>query len=414
MEKIKIAVVGCGGIFANHWTGYIEQRDKGFNDFEIVAFCDLIPERAQAYADKYEEAFGTKAKVFSSVDALIASDVDYKVASVQVPHSEHHKVAIPLMRAGKHIMIEKPLAITMRAAKMMMDEAKKCGVVLKVLENYRYAVSERAAAWAVKSGMIGTPRMVTMMDVGLRQWYWEWRDHKYIAGGAWTIDGGIHFADLWMNILGPVRRVTAIKRTYDNIRYKKFAQQDESQQAKENATKYRKTRSLLSVNPDTFGEPIESDLEDTTSALLEFDNGVIGTWLVTRSAPGFVDRGITIAGSEGSLKWYVGIIDYAQNIVVTWEDLQKQYLESLTKEESEFWFPGGLRDTMALEQREFFDFLKGERELEVTADTGYLDMAIPYAVYESAEKGDWVTVQDVMDLKEEAYQSDINKKVGIE
>ena len=110
----------------------------------------------------------------------------------------------------------------------------------------------------------------------------------------------------------------------------------------------------------------------------------------------------------------MGIIDYAQNIVVTWEDLQKQYLESLSKEESEFWFPGGLRDTMALEQREFFDFLKGERELEVTADTGYLDMAIPYAVYESAEKGDWVTVQDVMDLKEEAYQSDINKKVGIE
>jgi predicted dehydrogenase len=126
--------------------------------------------------------------------------------------------------------------------------------------------------------MIGTPRLMTMMDVGLRQWYWDWRDHKYVAGGAWTLDGGIHFGDLWMNILGPVRRVQAVSRTYDTTRYKQF-------DAKKNdkPTSYRKTRSLLSVNPETCGEPVESDLEDTTSAVLEFENGVLGTWLVSRA-----------------------------------------------------------------------------------------------------------------------------------
>lgn len=413
MDKIRIAVVGCGGIFSAHWAGYKEQHEAGFDDFEIVAFCDLIESKAQDYADKYEKTFGTKPLVFDSVDALMASGVEFDAAEVQVPHSEHHVVAMRLMNAGKHVFTEKPLAITMRAGRMMMDCARKNGVVLKVMENYRYALSERAAAWAVTSGMIGKPRLMTMMDVGLRQWYWDWRDHKYIAGGSWTIDGGIHFADLWMNILGPVRRVQAVMNVYDNVRYKNFETAELTESARANQTKYRKTRSLLAVNPQTFGEPVVSDLDDTTSAILEFENGVIGTWLVSRTAPGKVNRDISISGSEGTLTWNEGISDYKEDVVVSWDALQKLYLESLTPEQKEFLFPRGMRHTMALEQREFFDFLKGKRQLEVTDEVGYLDMAVPYAVYEAATSGHAVLLKDVMDLKFEGYQKPINDRLGI-
>ena len=408
MRKIKIAVIGCGGIYSLHWEGWKEQFDKGYDDFELVAFCDIVPERAQAYADKYEALTGIKASVFSSIDALFASGIEFEVAELQVPHSEHHRLAITLLDAGKHVMIEKPLAITMRAAKQMMNCARKNGVTLKVMENYRYSISERAAAWAVKSGMIGQPRLMTMMDVGLRQWYWDWRDHKYIAGGCWTLDGGIHFADLWMNILGPVKKVQAVSKTYDTTRYKDF-----DIVKKDEPIYYRKTRSLLPVNPQTFGTPVESDLEDTTSAILEFENGVLGTWLVSRAAPGKVNRDIIISGSEGTLIWGKGISDYSEKTVISWEELKEMYVKRLTDEEKETIFPHGLQSTGALEQREFLDFIEGKRALEVTDEIGYLDMAVPYAVYEAAASGRSVLVKDVMDLKEETYQKEINEKLGI-
>ena len=408
MSEIRIAVVGCGGIFNDHWNAYLQQFEKGFNDFEIVAFCDIVKERAEAFADKWNKAKGTKPAVFASVEELLASGVEFEVAEVQVPHNVHHSVEITLMKAGKHIMTEKPLGMTMRAAKLMMDCARENNVTLKVMENYRYDSRERAAAWAVRSGMIGTPRTLTMLDTGIRQWYWDWRDHKNIAGGCWTLDGGIHFADLWMNILGPVKSVQAVSAAYDTTRYKSYDKTEERQDFK-----YRNTRSLLKVNPDTFGEPIESDLEDTTSAVLEFECGVIGTWLVSRSSTGFNERKIVIAGSRGALEWGEGIKDYTGETVIGWDELEKMYFDSLTDEEKEFFFPGGLSHTIALEQREFFDFYNGKRELEVTDETGYLDLAVPYAVYESAATGRKISIADVMALREETYQKALNDSMGI-
>ena len=412
MEKIKIAVVGCGGIFCAHWNAYCMQMEKGFDDFEIVAFCDIVKEKADEYADKWLEKKGVRPAVFTSVEELLASGIEFSVGEVQVPHNVHHVVAMALMNAGKSVMTEKPLGMTMRAAKMMMECARKNGVTLKVMENYRYEDSERAAAWAVKSGMIGTPRTLTMIDSGLRQWYWDWRDHKYIAGGAWTIDGGIHFADLWMNILGPVKSVMAVSGTYDTTRYKNYDKTEERQEFK-----YRTTRSLLKVNPETYGEPIESDLEDTTSAVLEFESGVIGTWFVSRSSTGFNDRKIIIAGSKGAVEWGEGVKDYTGDTVISWDKLIKMYMNSLSAEEKEALFPAGLSHgfdtTVALEQREFFDFYNGKRELEVTDETGYLDLAVPYAVYESAATGRKIKIKDVMELKEETYQKDLNDSLGI-
>jgi predicted dehydrogenase len=135
MDSIRIAVVGCGGIFSAHWEGYQEQLAKGFDDFELVAFCDLVEEKARDYADKYLAATGKQAKVFTSVEEMLASDADFQVVSLQVPHAVHHTLAIRCLNAGKHVMTEKPLGITMRAAKRMMEAAKANGVTLKVMEN---------------------------------------------------------------------------------------------------------------------------------------------------------------------------------------------------------------------------------------------------------------------------------------
>ncbi|MDR1550527.1 MAG: Gfo/Idh/MocA family oxidoreductase [Hungatella sp.] len=412
MKKLKFAIIGCGEIFLSHWEGYVEQREKGFDDFEIAAFCDLDLARARKYAGKYKKVFGKEAAVFQNTDDLLHSETDFQVASIQIPHSSHHVEAIKCLNEKKHVMIEKPLAITLKAARMMMDCAIENGVQLKILEDYRYALSERAAAWAVRTGLIGQPRILNVMDIALRQWSWDWRDEKYIAGGGWTLDGGIHFADLWMNILGPVEKVTAVSRVYDNIRYKKFVKK-KVRANDEAISQYRKTRSIQLVERRNLEEPMESNLEDTTSAFLEFENGVLGTWVVSRSATGRLDRTFCLSGSEGSLIWKKGIYDCNNDMIVSWNELQEEFLSKITSEEREFLFPKGLAKTMALEQREFIDYLYGRRELEVTAQTGYEDLALVYAVYESAAVGQSVLVKDVMELKAHRYQEEINKVLKI-
>ncbi len=412
MEKVKIAIVGCGEIFIDHWTGYVEQYNKGFRDFEITAFCDLDIKRAEEYATKYKEVFKADAAVFQNVDQMLASDIDFSLVSIQIPHSEHHKEALKCLKAKKNVMIEKPLAITLKAAKSMMKCADDNGVTLKVMEDYRYALSERAAAWAVESGLIGTPRLLNVMDIGLRQWSWGWRDEKYIAGGGWTLDGGIHFIDLWMNILGPIKRVTAVSRCYDNVRYKTFKKK-KSKANINTISKYRKTRSLQMIERENLSNPIKTDLEDTTSAILEFENGVLGTWVVSRAATGRHDRTFVLSGSEGALIWKDGIYNYNNDMVINWDELQEVFLNNISKEQKELLFPNGLRKTMGLEQREFIDYLLGRRSLEVTAETGYNDLAVAYSVYESAVLGKSVLVDEIMNLKIQNYQNDINSALGI-
>ena len=415
MNKVKIALIGCGRMASGHLIGLGTIHDRGYDDYEIVAFCDILESNAQSFSDEYKKMTGLEVPVVVGVDSLLKSDIDFAAAALMLPHVDHHTEIIKLIKAGKHILTEKPLGITLRAAKMIMDAAKENNVILQVAENYRLSPDERAIAWAIKSGRIGTPRVLYMLDVGERLWHWDWRDELDVAGGAWTVDGGVHFADLWMNALGDVNRVTGISKTFSTKRYKKF-NIDESTKALMNTQMkdYRKTRSLLPANPDSFGEPVEATVEDTTSAILEFDSGVIGTWLVSRAAPGKVSREITVHGSEGSITWNIGIMNYRGEVVTTQEVLTEEYMNSLSDDEKEFLFPSGITDTLAIEWRYFIDALTKGRTLEVPGMVGYKAMAVPMAVYESAAlNGQPVLMQDVLDLKIENYQKEINKRIGI-
>ncbi len=415
MEKVKIAFIGCGGMGGSHLSALKEMYDNGYEDFEIVAFCDIKKEHAQKFAQDYTEHTSKDVPVIEGVDELLSSGIDFDAAAIQVPHSEHHKEILKLIEAGKHVMTEKPLGITLRPAKMIMDAAQEQNVILQVAENYRLSPKERAIAWAIKEKMIGEPRIMYMFDIGERQWYWDWRDHLDISGGAWTVDGGVHFADLWINALGDIKTVRALSKTYSTKRYKKYQVDDETKAIMEkNMKNYRNTRSLLPANPDSYFEPVEADVEDTTSAILEFESGVLGTWLVSRAAPGKPSREITVHGTLGSITWEQGIMNYRGEVVMTQDELTDQYLESLSEDEKEHLFPKGITETVTIEWRYFIEALTKGRPLEVDGMVAYKAMAVPMAVYESAARdGEAIQMEDVLDLTVEDYQGPINKRIGL-
>ena len=138
MEKTRIVLIGCGGMASGHLKSLGLLHDKGYTDFEIVAFCDIIKSHAQDFSTKYEEMTGQSVPVVVGVDTLLASDIQFDAAALMLPHVEHHRETIKLIKAGKDIMSEKPLGITLRAAKMIMDAAKKLELFYRLQKTIDY------------------------------------------------------------------------------------------------------------------------------------------------------------------------------------------------------------------------------------------------------------------------------------
>ena len=121
---------------------------------------------------------------------------------------------------GKHVIIEKPFGITMRACQLMMEAADRNDKIISVAENYRLARIQRTRSWAIAQGRIGEPRMFFWVEVGEGLGKWGWRNFKMDAGGGWALDGGVHFTDLMRYILGlEAEEVYAINKAYEPYRY---------------------------------------------------------------------------------------------------------------------------------------------------------------------------------------------------
>jgi len=415
MNIINIAFIGCGSMAGAHCNSLKVLWDAGFRDFKVVAVCDIVEERAIDMSGRFKEFTGYAPVVYTDAQTMFDNEPEIRSVLVITPHNDHHVSACIAMESGANVLIEKPIGITVRAAKIIMACAEKTGKLLHVAENYRMDINERALHWAISEGFIGTPRILNWIDVGERLWYWDWRDHLDISGGAWTFDGGVHHSDLFQYNLGSIKRVTAVMNTYETMRFASYESISDYEQAKldKKYAHFRKTRSLKPIDPATLKEPVEATVEDTTAAILEFDSGVIGTWLVSRAAPGKVDRSNVIYGSKGAAFWGDGIYNSSQEQIYTKESLAEAFMESLSAEEKEIFFPYGVMDSLSIEWMQHFNALNGIRPVEVTAEVGLNAMLIPMAIYESAFTGVPVLVDDVLNLKIEKYQEEINKLCGI-
>lgn len=385
-DQLNIALIGCGGMMGGHVNAYRELRAKGFDDFRIVACCDVRPDAARAYADRIGEFQKPKPAVYSSVEDLLARQDDLRACDISVLHREHHVVAAMCAEAGKHVTIEKPLAITMRAGKAMLDACAAAGVKLHVAENYRRALSERANNWAIKTGRIGEPWMVYWIDAGLRLWYWTWREHRMDAGAGWTLDGGVHFADMFRYHIGPVEEAYAVTRAFWPHRYEQ-------------------------ADP-LGGKIIDVDVEDCMIAILKFEGApTVGQWTLASACHGGGFGRRAVYGSEGCLDWGAGL--KSGDAEMDRQALEAAFMKSLGDDEREVYFPFGIMDTVAHELKEFIDAVLRGAPMETDGLEGYKAEAICYAVYESAATGRPVKTADVEALKVEEYQKDINAALGL-
>ena len=206
---IKAGVVGCGGIANGKHFPAIKKNGK----IELVAFCDLIKERAE----KAKEEYGTPdARVYTDYTELVKEDVD--VVYVLTPNNAHAPVSIAAMKAGKHVMCEKPMAKTYAEAKEMVKTAKETGKILTIGYQNRYRADSqylKSVCEADELGEIYYAKAHAIRRRAVPTWGVFIDEEK--QGGGPLIDIGTHALDLTLWMMNNYEPASVTGSTYRKL-----------------------------------------------------------------------------------------------------------------------------------------------------------------------------------------------------
>ncbi len=339
MKKIRIGVVGCGSIARFRHLPEFHANPHA----EIVAVCDKCSDRATELGGLYN------AKVCADYKALAAlPEVD--AVAVCTPNAFHYEVVMEALNAGKHVLCEKPLSISVEQSKEMVDLAAKVGKVLMTGQNQRLVGAHKKAREIIAEGKLG--RVLTFSTVfahtGPENWSAEgddtWFFKKEEAGIGSAADLGVHKADLFRYILGDeVDEVAAFVTTQDK--------------------KYPNTDKLISV-------------DDNTVALLKMRSGAIGT--ITTSWTHTVEKNhSTIYCQDGMIEIFV---DPDVDLAITYKNgFKERYnFEGIATNEKQI--PSGIPD-------EFINTLLEGREPAISGREGANSLQVMLACVEASQTG---------------------------
>jgi predicted dehydrogenase len=253
MSIIHVAGIGVGGIFRAHAQGYKALPEL----FNLVAVCDINADMARRVADEH----GVE-RVYTSVDDLL-EDGGFDAVDICLPHDLHAPVAIAAAEAGKHVLVEKPMALSLEEADAMIAAAGKNDVKLMCAFCERYDPQYVKIKEVVESGVIGpvlSARADHNQNVSTPEGHWI-RQKARLGGGA-VFSAGCHRIDLLRWIVGEVAAVSCFGAFWP--------------------------------------ERMEGEVAGTVS--LHYANGAIGTMMINwmaRRAPWY--EGFWVYGTEGSI-----------------------------------------------------------------------------------------------------------------
>jgi predicted dehydrogenase len=253
MSGVRFALIGCGRIAKNH-AGPL----RDLSNAELVAVCDLREDRAQALSEKWG------VRMYTNYHMMLRRE-DVEVVCILTPSGMHPAHAVDIMRGyGKHVVVEKPLALAWDDLAQMKSVADTQGVKIFPIYQNRYNRAVQKVRHDLVSGALGRPVLGTVRVRWCRpQRYYDrdpWRGTWAMDGGALT-NQGIHYLDLVQYLLGDVESVTA-----------------------------RIATQLVNVK-----------VEDTAVATLRFKNGALGVIEVTTAArPDDLEASVSVLAEKGT------------------------------------------------------------------------------------------------------------------
>ncbi len=340
-------IVGTGMISKFHAMAI-----KDIPSAKLVGCADMKTERAMAFAK--EEG----CKGYESLEAMLA-DPQVQVVTICTPSGAHVEPAVAAAKAKKHVLVEKPLEITLERCDKIINACKENGVLLGAILPSRFSPANVALKQAIDSGRFGK---LTLGDTYVK---W-WRTQEYYDSGAWRgtweLDGGgalmnqaIHSVDLLTWLMGPVAEIRAQTGT---LAHERIA------------------------------------VEDTAVASVRFVNGALGTIVATTAAyPGYLKR-IELHGSEGS-----AVLE--EEDIKHWDFMKKTRSDAAIHRQmaSSKSTGGGAADPSAighhghmLQFQDFVEAIRKDRTPAIDGHEGRRSIEIILAIYQSAKTGKRVTL----------------------
>ena len=343
-RSIRFAIVGAGMIGELH-TKVISEMEGA----ELAYVCSRSMERAKRLTDKYG---GEPTTAFD--DMLGRGDLD--AVSVCTASGEHAEYGIPAARSGKHVLVEKPIEISLEKADALIGACRKRGVKLGVVFQLRFLDSSREVKKALDEGILGK---LVMADCYMKfyrpQSYYDgsrWKGTRALDGGGALINQGIHGLDLLLHFVGDVASVQA----YAGIL------------AHENL-----------------------EVEDTCVAAIKYKSGALGVIQAATSIHPDVQQRIEIHGTEGTI-----VLEGTEDTWIEhWETFRdgKREVEALSVDHA------GADAVLEVggegHRRQIADFvaaITSDREPAVNGEEGRRSLAVVQAVYESTRSGEEVVV----------------------
>lgn len=202
---IRVAIIGTGNISLAHLEGYLAFPER----CRVVAFCDIYPEKAER---KMSEFGLDGVKVYSSHKDMLERE-DFDLVSICTPPYTHAEMAIDFMKAGKDVLVEKPMAASLEECDQMLEAQKQTGRLLSVVAQNRFTNPVMKLKKVLDTGMAGR-----LLHAQVDSFWWRghcyydlwWRGSWEKEGGGCTLNHAVHHIDMLGWMMGLPRKITAV------------------------------------------------------------------------------------------------------------------------------------------------------------------------------------------------------------
>lgn len=353
-KRLRIGIIGCGGIANGKHMPSIKAVDRA----DMVAFCDLIPERAEKAAKEY----GTPdAKVYTDYQELL-KDPTIDVVHVLTPNRSHAQLTIDALHAGKHVMCEKPMAKTAEDARRMVQAAKETGKKLTIGYQHRHKPESRFLKSVIERGDLGDIYYAKALAIRRRGTpNWGVFLNEYEQGGGPLIDIGTHSLDLTLYLMNNYKPRMVV------------------------GTKYKKLEHPECGNPWGGWPEGANTLEDAAFGFIVMEDGATitldATWALNTIEP-IQEGSVQLCGSKAGAQIKNGL------------SINKAEFDRLVEIKPDMAAGGvafydGVKETPGItEQRRWMDAIENDTDPVVLPEQACVVSEILEAIYTSARTGE--------------------------
>ncbi|MFZ0216624.1 MAG: Gfo/Idh/MocA family oxidoreductase [Candidatus Dormiibacterota bacterium] len=394
---MRLALIGCGFMGQRHVRGLGRLRDIAYPGVELAAVCDTDVAQATAAADLAESLLGRRPQIVTVPARLPEQAPEVEGVIVATPPAVHEATVGAALESGLHVLVEKPLSLTVGSARRIVAAAQRARRLLAVAENYRRDPVNRLARALLDAGVIGDVYRAEQRSTGTggQIAISVWRHRKQTAGIL--VDMGVHYADVLEYLLGPFDTLTGRARRIDDRRR------------------------------DRAGRLHDVDAEDVCSGLATMASGAIVEWSMDYAARGDRLFRRVLHGSRGTLQIPH---DRSGEALRLWLE-EAGTVRELAPAEIPGLVPdarlddvtaalfGGERafsyelpfatidaNLLAIEQADFADAVAAGRPPEVGGAAGLSALAVAYGWLDASAAGGTVQVSELL-AGGGAYQSEI-------